>query len=95
MEALLELYCQLYDPEEPVVCFDERPVQLISETRISLPQKLGKLECDEYEYKRGGTCNLFAFFQPLTAWRHIKVTEQRTTRSKLRKKGGSLRLRWR
>jgi hypothetical protein len=30
MEAVLELYSDPYDPQEPVVCFDERPVQLVS-----------------------------------------------------------------
>jgi hypothetical protein len=32
----------------------------------------------DFEYKRGGTCNLFVFFQPLKGWRKIKVTERRT-----------------
>ena len=26
------------------------------------------------EYKRNGTVNLFAYFQPLNGWRHIEVT---------------------
>lgn len=66
------------DPLKPVVCFDERPCQLISEKRIPLPalsQQPARYDC---EYKREGTCNLFAFFRPLAGWRHIKVTEQRT-----------------
>jgi len=29
MEGVLDLYAQPYDPDEPVVCFDERPVQLV------------------------------------------------------------------
>jgi hypothetical protein len=32
----------------------------------------------DYEYERNGTSNLFIFFAPLEAWRHIKVTDQRT-----------------
>lgn len=32
----------------------------------------------DYEYERNGTSNLFIFFAPLEAWRHIKVTNQRT-----------------
>lgn len=79
MEAVLELYSRPYDPQEPVVCFDERPVQLVSETRVPLPPEPGKPERYDYEYKREGTCNLFAFFQPLQGWRHIKVTEHRTS----------------
>lgn len=79
MEAVLELYSRPYDPQEPVVCFDERPVQLVSETRVPLPPEPGKPERYDYEYKREGTCNLFAFFQPLQGWRQIKVTERRTS----------------
>lgn len=79
MEAVLELYSDPYNPQEPVVCFDERPVQLVSETRLPLPSEPGKPERYDYEYKREGTCNLFAFFQPLQGWRQIKVTERRTS----------------
>ncbi len=79
MEAVLELYREPYDPQEPVVCFDERPVQLVSETRVPLPPEPGQPERYDYEYKREGTCNLFAFFQPLQGWRQIKVTEHRTS----------------
>lgn len=61
MEAVLDLYNQPYDPQEPVICFDERPVQLVSETRLPLPPEPGKPQRYDYEYKREGTCNLFAF----------------------------------
>jgi hypothetical protein len=78
MEDVLELYAEPYDPEYPVVCFDESPYQMISETRVPLPAEPGKPERYDYEYKREGTCNLFMFFQPLGGWRHVKVTERRT-----------------
>lgn len=54
-------------------------MQLVSETRVPLPPELGKPERYDYEYKREGTCNLLAFFQPLQGWRQIKVTERRTS----------------
>lgn len=78
MEDVLDLYAQPYDPLRPQVCFDERPCQLLSEKRVPLPSQPGQPERYDYEYKREGTCNLFAFFQPLAGWRHIKVTSQRT-----------------
>ena len=78
MEDVLDLYAQPYNPLIPQVCFDERPCQLISETRVPLTAEPGQPERYDYEYKREGTCNLFAFFQPLAGWRHIKVTNQRT-----------------
>lgn len=80
MEAVLDLYSQPYDHQEPVVCFDESPVQWVSETRLPLPPEPGKPQRYDYEYGREGTCNLFAFFQPLLGWRHIKVTQQRTSK---------------
>lgn len=51
MEEVLDLYSQPYDPQAPVVCFDEHPVQLISEVRSPLPPAPGKApqRCD-YEY---------------------------------------------
>ncbi len=78
MEDVLDLYSQPYDSCYPQVCFDERPCQLLSEKRVPLPSQPGQPERYDYEDKRGGTCNLFAFFQPWTGWRHIKVTSQRT-----------------
>jgi hypothetical protein len=37
MEDVLDLYAEASDPKRPVVCFDERPVQLIGETRQPIP----------------------------------------------------------
>ncbi len=78
MEQVLDLYEQPYDPDRPQVCFDERPCQLIGENRIPIPAEPGQPSRYDYEYVREGTCNLFAFFQPKTGWRHIKVTHRRT-----------------
>lgn len=40
MEAVLETYARPYDADFPVVCMDEQPVQLLKETRISIPASL-------------------------------------------------------
>jgi DDE superfamily endonuclease len=78
MEDLLELYAEPYDALYPVVCFDESPYQLVSETRQPLPCAPGRPARYDYEYRREGTCNLFMFFQPLAGWRHVEVTARRT-----------------
>ena len=78
MEDTLQVYQRPEDARFPVICFDETPVQLISETRQSVPAKTGYPERYDYEYRREGTANLFIFFAPLLNWRHIKVTDQRT-----------------
>jgi hypothetical protein len=78
MEDVLDLYEEDYDPRYPVVCFDESPYQLISETRQVVPASAGQPERIDFEYRREGTCNLFMFFEPGAGKRHVKVTSQRT-----------------
>ena len=78
MEDVLEVYHRPHDPKKPQVCFDEGSKQHIKETRTPLPAKPGALAKYDYEYERNGTSNLFIFFAPLEAWRHIKVTDRRT-----------------
>lgn len=78
MEDVLDVYQRPEDARFPLICFDETPVQLISETRQSIPAQKGHPERYDYEYHREGTANLFMFFAPLLNWRHVKVTEQRT-----------------
>lgn len=77
MENILDLYAQPYDQEKPVICFDERPCQLIGEKRVPQLPEPGRPERYDYEYERKGTCNLFGFFQPLKNWRHLRATDHR------------------
>lgn len=78
MEEVLELYDEEPDPKRPRVCFDEQPYQMIGELREPLPAKPGRPERYDYEYERGGSCNIFIFFCPERGWREVKVTAQRT-----------------
>jgi len=78
MEDVLDVYEEPYDPNRPVVCFDEMPYQMVAETRTPLPRKPGRPQRYDYEYERKGTTNLFAFFEPKRRWRHLDVTERRT-----------------
>jgi hypothetical protein len=78
MEKVLDIYHLPLDPKVPLVCFDESSKQLIAEKRKPLPAQPGKLARYDYEYQRNGVRNLFLFFAPLLAWRHVKVTHQRT-----------------
>lgn len=46
MEAVLDFYSQLADPQVPRICFDERPCPLLSELIVPLlmkPKYLGKI----------------------------------------------------
>ncbi|MBD6621317.1 IS630 family transposase [Komarekiella sp. 'clone 1'] len=78
MEDVLDLYNEPYDPKKPTLCLDERPYQLVEEVRLPLPPEPNQPERYDYEYKRNGVINLFAFFEPLAGWRHIEVTQRRT-----------------
>jgi hypothetical protein len=78
MEDVLELYEQPYDAMRPVVCFDEKPVQLVAETRLPRPVLPGRPKRYDYEYERRGTANIFMAVEPLAGWRQVTVTERRT-----------------
>jgi transposase len=78
MEDVLAVYQRPADPRLPLICFDETPVQLVSETRQHLPTRPGQPARYDYEYRREGSANLFMFFAPLQNWRHVEVTARRT-----------------
>jgi len=78
MEDVLDLYEQPYDASRPVVCFDEKPVQLLAETRLPRPVRPGRPQRFDYEYERRGTANIFMAVEPLAGWRQVTVTERRT-----------------
>lgn len=58
MEAILKLYQQPYNPKRPLVCFDEKSVQLLAHIAQVLGMKAGQAARQDYEYKRNGTRNL-------------------------------------
>ena len=72
------LYHEAYDPERPVVCFDETSRQLVEEVRPPIKAKLGRVERYDTEYQRNGTRNRFLFCEPKGGWRHVEVTGRRT-----------------
>ena len=78
MEDVLDLYAESYDPQRPVVCFDETSTQLLAETRPPMPPRPGRPQRQDYEYHREGTRNLFLTCEPLAGWRQVAVTERRT-----------------
>ena len=78
MEEVLDLYAEPYDPQRPVVCFDETSTQLLADTRPPLLAQPGRPARQDYEYRREGTRNLFLACEPLAGWRQVAVTERRT-----------------
>jgi hypothetical protein len=78
MEDVLNLYEQPYDSRYPVICFDERPCQLIGDTIAPIPMKPGNPKREDYEYARNGTCCVFVAFEPHAGKRIIRVRKRRT-----------------
>ncbi|MBB5448370.1 hypothetical protein HDG38_007018 [Paraburkholderia sp. WSM4177] len=78
MENVLDIYHRPYDAAHPVVCMDETPRQLISQTREPIKAAPGRLAREDYEYERCGVCNVFMASEPLAGRRFTKVTESRT-----------------
>jgi len=72
MELVLDVYKRPYNKAKPVVCMDESPKQLISETAPGFDKKY------DYEYARCGTCNVFMVNEPLAGKRHVKITNRKT-----------------
>ena len=78
MEDVLDLYEQPYDPKHTVICFDERPCQLIGDAFIPIPIKPGSPKKEHYKYIRNGTCCIFLAFEPRAGKRIVCVKERRT-----------------
>jgi DDE superfamily endonuclease len=70
MEDVLETYEKPYDPAEPVVCLDEKPVTLHADVRPTSPAKPGREARRDNEYERRGTANVFCAVEP-KAGRHF------------------------
>lgn len=78
MEQVLDVYKRPYDENNPVVCMDESPKQLISEARPSLPMKPRQEARRDYEYVRHGMVNVFIANEPLKSKRMVDVTDYKT-----------------
>ena len=77
MEQVLDLYQKPYDPDCPVVCMDEQPVQLVKETRAPMAATKNRPRRVDYEYERAGTASVFLFSEPLASWRQATARARR------------------
>ena len=76
----MDLYAEPYDPQRPVVCFDETYTQLLDHVRPPIPAAQGQPRHEDFEYWREGTRNLFLACERLAGWRHVAVPTRRTKR---------------
>jgi len=86
MEDVLAVYSRPYDKEYPVICMDEKPVQLFANARKSLRSKDGRIEYEDNEYIRNGTACIFLFTEPLGAGvmqMHRSIAQEQTGQDRL------------
>ena len=69
MEDVLQTYEQPYNPQQPVVCLDEKPITLHADVRPASPAAPGREARRDNEYERCGTANVFCAVEP-RAGRH-------------------------
>ena len=77
MEDILDLYNKPYDPHEPVVCLDEKPIICHEEVRDPVAAAPGRIARRDYEYLRKGSANVFCAVEPRKGTFMAKPTENR------------------
>src|SRR5258708_3807406 len=70
IEGVLKTYEKPYDPQQPVLCLDEKPVTLHADVRPVSPAVPGREARRDHEYERRGTANVFCAVEP-KAGRHF------------------------
>jgi hypothetical protein len=77
MEKILKIYEKPYNSNEPVICFDEKPVQLLSDYRKPLSMMPGTIKKIDSEYVRNGTANIFVTVEPKAGNHYLYVTRNK------------------
>ena len=75
MEDVLGVYERPYDPKEPVVCLDEKPVQLLDSYREEVR---GAFIKQDYEYVRNGVTNAFCGVEPKGGRHFVTIRDRKT-----------------
>ena len=78
MEGVLHEYHLPYDKKRPVLCFDERPCQLLKDVVQPLETCPGMVKKEDYKYDRNGTCVILLAVDPLTGKRIVEVSKRKT-----------------
>ena len=89
MEDVLAVYEKPYDPAEPVICLDEKPISLHEDVRPPRPATPGHIAKRDNEYKRCGTANVFGVVEP-QAGRHLTCATPNRTAVEFAKMLGSV-----
>ena len=77
MEDVLAVYEKPYNPDEPVVCLDEKPVSRHDDVRPPIPAAPGRMAKRDNEYQRCGTANVFCALEPKVGRHFTRPTPNR------------------
>ena len=77
MEDVLDQYEKPLDPEEPVICLDEQPYQMVDDARPPEKAQPGNIAKQDYEYRRCGTCSVFVAVEPKAGKRLVQAKRHR------------------
>ena len=78
MEDVLETYERPYDPTQPMICLDEKPVTLHADVRSPAAAAPGREARHDSEYERCGTANVFCAVEPKAGRHFTFVTPHRS-----------------
>lgn len=76
MFEVLDLYEQEFDPALPVVCLDEKSLELHDERFEPIRSRSGTRR--DHEYIRRGTANIFMLTEPKGGRHYVRVSPRRT-----------------
>jgi len=77
MEDVIETYMLPLDKDNPVICFDESPFQLLAEVREPIPATPGHPRREDCEYERCGVVEAMMICQPAAGLRKCMLMEHR------------------
>ena len=78
MEDVLDVYERPMRASEPVVCLDEKPVQLLEDVRpVRRRLRCATVQRRDYEYRRRGVVNVFCALEPKAGRHFNRVTPNR------------------
>ncbi len=79
MEDVLAAYERPLDEKQPVICVDEKPVQLLADVREPIPARQpGQIAKYDNEYERRGMANIFCAIEPKAGRHFTEVTPNRS-----------------
>ena len=78
MEIVLDLYSEVHNEDEPLICMDEAAVQLQGHLYDPVNIKPSEDQKEDYHYTSEGVQAIFMFLDPIAGWRRVSNRDHRT-----------------